>query len=111
MSIITKQMILKKLFLTPEMIEIIKSYAFYDLIEKTKKIKNEIITLINNSFHMPLNFRPISYTKSYIFWIDDRDKNSLQLQCEFCMKCGNYVYPYYSNIKITCGCSPRRLLI
>ena len=103
MSIITKQLILNHIGLTPEIIEMIKEYAFYDVIVKTKKCKNKIIVLINTSFHTPINFRPILTTSSYIFWIDDEiEENSAQIQSEFCLKCGDYLYHKISNIVCKC---------
>ena len=106
MSIIAKQVILNHIGLTREIIEMIKEYAFYDVILKTKKCKNKIIVLINTSFHTPINFIPILTTRSYIFWIDDDDENGAQLQSEFCVKCGDYLsdYLYHKTTNIVCKC-------
>jgi hypothetical protein len=102
MSIIAKQLILNHIGLTPEIIEMIKEYAFYDVIVKTKKCKNKIISLIKSSFHTPINFTPILSTTEYVFWIDDDDENGAQLQSEFCVKCGDYLYHETTNIVCKC---------
>jgi len=106
MSIIAKQLILNHMGLTPEIIELIKEYAFYDVIVKTKKCKNKIIVLINTAFHTPLNFIPILSTTAYIFWIHDNDENGAQFQSEFCVKCGDYLsdYLYHKTSNIVCKC-------
>jgi len=103
MSIITKQLILNQLGLTTEIIEIIKEYIFYDVILKTKKIKNEIISLINNTYYTPLHIIPPLSDIQYVFYIDGED-SSAQFQNDFCIKCGNYIVSYDACAKIICNC-------
>jgi len=108
MSIIVKQLILNQLGFTSVIIDMIKEYAFYDVILKTKENKNKIIATINNTYHSPLNYKPINFAPhisdtQYIFWIDE-DFDSAQFQNEFCIQCGNYIISYNASKNIICNC-------
>jgi hypothetical protein len=105
MSIIQKQLILNQLVgLTEEIIEIIKEFAFYNLIKKTRNNKNKIIFLINNTLYSPYHCRPLLEENIYLFWIHENE-NSPQFQNTFCTKCGNYVILYQINPNIICRCT------
>ena len=107
MSIILKQLILSQLHFPKEVIDLIKDFAFCDpIFIKTKKTKNEIIALINNTFYSPIHFWPLLPPIQYIFFVetDNNSVNSTQIQAEFCLKCGNYTISYEANINIRCNC-------
>ena len=44
-----KMLIINKLLLPNELIDIIKNYVFYNIMEETKKRKNKIISLFNSN--------------------------------------------------------------
>ena len=48
-EIINKILIINELLLPNELIDIIKDYVFYNIIEEAKKIKNKIISLFNSN--------------------------------------------------------------
>lgn len=105
MNIIQKQLTLNQISLPFELIDIIKSYAFYNIMEKTKKIKNNIITLIKKTEWSSFNFKENLESDSFLFWIDDFEK-SVQFQMIFCEKCGEYTTENtHEHInKIMCNC-------
>ena len=90
MTTIAKQLILSRLPLPAEIIDIVKEYAFQNIIDKARKTKDRIISLINNTEWSPLNFKYYLGPDEWLFWIEE-DPKSFQGQCTFCRKCGNYM--------------------
>lgn len=105
MSVIIKQLIINHFDLPAEANEIIKEYAFYDVVKRTKQTKNRIMRLINNTFYSPAHILPPLSPKQYVFCMDE-NSNSPQFQIHFCVKCGNYTFPipYIASTKIICYC-------
>jgi len=91
MTTIVKQLIIKRFDLPEEIIDIIKEYAFYNIIDKTKKYKNKLVKLIENSMWTPVKFVPLTVT-GWLFWAEDDGDNSVQFQADFCIHCGNYLF-------------------
>jgi hypothetical protein len=63
MKEITKKiLIINKLLLPDELIDIIKNYVFYNIMEETKKRKNKIISLFNsNNIYYSNSEKPDTY--------------------------------------------------
>ena len=96
MSIITKQTIIQKLPLPDELIDIIKDYTYYNIINKTKQTKNKL---------MPIIPTIRKYHKTKLIWV--RKKHAYgNARAEFCLKCGDYLWSYTSGVckKIVCKC-------
>jgi len=110
---IAKQLILNRLPLPAEIIDIVKDYAFHNIIDKTrktKKTKDRIISLINNTEWTTFKHQYIFSPDEWLFWIEE-DPKSIQGQCTFCRKCGNYLFGNYYignqrdyNPNIICEC-------
>ena len=96
MSIITKQLIIQKLPLPDEIIDIIKDYAFYNIVDKTREFKKKIMTMLV-TIRIPDKTKLIWIRKKHAFGND---------RAEFCLKCGNYTWSYTCriSIKIICTC-------
>ena len=96
MSIIIKQIIINKLPLPDEIIDIIKDYTFYNIVSKTREFKNKIMQI--------LSIIRISH-KTKLIWIRKKHAYGNE-RAEFCLKCGDYVWSYTSRIskKIICKC-------
>lgn len=90
MPTIAKQLILSRLPLPAEIIDIVKDYAYQNIIDKARKTKDRIISLINNTEWSPLKFQYYLGPDEWLFWIEE-DPKSIQYQCTFCRKCGNYM--------------------
>lgn len=90
MPTIAKQLILSRLPLPAEIIDLVKDYAFHNIIDKARKTKDRIISLINNTKWSPLKFQYKLDPDEWLFWIEE-DLKSIQGQCVFCRKCGNYM--------------------
>ena len=95
MTTIAKQLILSRLPLPAEIIYIVKDYAYQNIIDKTRKTKDRIISLINNTKWSPLNYQLELQSNKWLFWIDSEGNQSIQGQCTFCERCGNYSDAYY----------------
>jgi hypothetical protein len=105
MTSISKQLLINKLCLQHDIIEVIQEYIFYNIIEKikqTKTNKNKIINLIKDTEWSPIKF-PFLGASSWLFWINDSD-NSIQFQNDFCLDCGDYLLTYTPNQDIRCKC-------
>lgn len=96
MSIIIKQTIIQKLPLPNEVIDIIKDYTFYNIVNKTREFKNKIMSII-------VTIR-ISH-KTKLIWIRKKHVYGNE-RAEFCLKCGYYLWSYTCRIskKIICKC-------
>lgn len=96
MSIITKQTIINKLPLPDELIDIIKDYTFYNIVNKTREFKNKIM--------QKLPTIRISH-KTKLIWIRKRRAYGNE-RAEFCLKCGDYLWSYtcYVCKKVICKC-------
>jgi hypothetical protein len=107
MAIIRKQLIINKLHLPSEMIDIIKEYTFYNIRDKAKKRKDKLLSLINDTLYSPIKMR-LSLSE-WVFWIEEENNKGVQFQNNFCVKCGNYIYldsdiASNKNISISCRC-------
>ena len=103
-EIIKKMVIINQLLLPNELIDIIKNYAFYNIVEEAKKRKNKIISLFNsNNIYYSVCEKPdrypdcpypiigilicdTIYNKSYTIY----DKK-WYFFLTYCEKCGKYV--------------------
>lgn len=96
MSIITKQIIINKLPLPDELIDIIKDYVFYNIINKTKKIKKIIMPIVD-TIRIPHKTQLIWISKKHAYGND---------RAEFCLNCGDYLWSYTCRItiKVICVC-------
>jgi len=96
MSIILKNIIIQKLPLPNEIIDIIKDYAFYNIITKTRESKNKIMQIV-----------PIIriYHKTKLIWVRKKHAYGNE-RAEFCLICGDYYWSYTNRIskKIICAC-------
>jgi hypothetical protein len=96
MSIIAKNIIIQKLPLPDELIDIIKDYTFYNIITKTKQTKNKLIPIIP-TIRISHNTKLIWIRKKHVYGNE---------RAEFCLKCGDYLWSYtcYVCKKIICKC-------
>jgi len=97
-----KQLCVNQLEIPEELLDIIKSYAFDDIIRyRTKMRKKTIHTLIQCT---PWSYRTKKYDR-YMFWIEE-DRKCRQYQMNFCSKCGNYSarHTIHNYDKIDCKC-------
>ena len=91
-EIIKKNLIINQLVLPNELINIIKEYVFYNIIEESKKRKNRIISLLNNKnfyygkYHIPEN----SDFPYPIICIDNKDREKY-FNLTYCEQCGKYI--------------------
>lgn len=90
-----KQLIIGKFDLPLDVINIIKDYAFCNLVEKLKDAKKQI----NNYIEM----KKINHTTQFIWILEDKVRLIL---AEFCPQCGNYRWSYTILVpnKIICFC-------
>jgi hypothetical protein len=96
MSIIAKNIIINKLALPDEVIDIIKDYTFYNIVNKTREFKNKIMSILV-TIRIP--------DKTKLIWI--RKKHAYgNARAEFCLKCGDYLWSYncYVCKKVICKC-------
>jgi hypothetical protein len=100
MNAITKKiLIINKLLLPNELIDIIKNYVFYNIIEETKKRKNKIISLFNsNNIYYSNTEKPDCYPDCpypIISLICNTINNKYDKKWYFfltyCKTCGKYV--------------------
>jgi hypothetical protein len=99
---IEKQLCVNQLVLPVELLDIIKKYAFTDIITYMAKIrKNTIHTLIQCT---RWSYRNKKYDR-YMFWIEE-DIKCRQYQMTFCETCGNYTTNNSYDVceKIICTC-------
>ena len=114
MSIVTKQLIMNEIRLPTVLIDIIKEYTFYNIVEETKKNKlkiNRAITAAEysraNNFN---NDQDYSDREEHWSFGYDCESNSvgekIQLQATNCVDCGNYIhYCHDFNISsVICHC-------
>jgi hypothetical protein len=99
MSIIEKLLIINTIPLPNEILNYIKPFIFYDIIHKSRKIKNKVISLINSNLNSLHYSSSLSKPSMWVFIVIQNDiKNyqhlsELNILCkigEFCLKCGNY---------------------
>lgn len=97
------QLAMNRLPLPAVLIDIIKSYTFYNIKKQTKERKDKIMRLINTSFWTPFYYPRQIYLNigGWFYWIDEDDKCP-QFQSAFCVICGNYIEE--TNIKLICYC-------
>ena len=94
MTEITKKiLIINELLLPNELIDIIKNYAFYDIIKETKKRKNKIISLFNNNIYYNKYEWLINPDFPYpIIFIYNKETNIRWcFMLTYCETCGKYV--------------------
>lgn len=104
MTTISKQLLINEFHLPGEIINIIKDFTFYNIIDKTKKNKNKIISLINTTIWSPISYTMMELRDiSYIFWLEN-DNTKYQYQCDFCTICGDYLYTNTKETNVICKC-------
>jgi len=95
MNEITNKILIINHFLLPdELIDIIKNYAFYNIIEETKKRKNKIISLFNsNSIYYSNSEKPNTYPECPypIISILMCDPIKRYFFLSYCKTCGKYI--------------------
>ena len=119
---IKKILIINQLLLPNELIDIIKNYVFYNIIEEAKKRKNKIISLfnINNIIYYRTNeiqipeYPDCPYPIISIIGISDTIYNKKEEDRKwhffltYCETCGKYVRRErlitYINENLHCGC-------
>lgn len=87
MSILEKQVILNRLRLPLEMIDIIKSYTFYDIYEKTKCNKNETMKYIHT---LKIQYGMVFYDAVYRSTYVTLNKKYLLRRHNICPFCGDF---------------------
>ena len=98
---VEKQICVNRVDIPAELLDIIKSYAFTDMIIYLAKIrKNTIHTLIQCT-HFSGQYNKSSIR--FIFLIEE-DQSCPQYQMDFCTKCGNYIRYASRNEKVNCLC-------
>lgn len=99
MSIIDKILIINTVRLPDEILDYIKSFIFHDIMHKSRKIKNNIISLINSNLNSQHYSMAMAIPSMWVFIVIQNDiKNYKSLDelniifkmSEFCLKCGNY---------------------
>ena len=111
MTCVKKQMILRGLPLPEDTINMIKDYTFTNIEEKCKKIKNQMVRILNEALYgvNPLRFQGTTTSEidgTYGMFIDGEYFRS---QTQFCTKCGDYTDVHlgsyeFKNIKLWCVC-------
>ena len=101
--LVIRQLCVNHLLLPAEILDLIKSYIFNDIVSHTAKIRKKTIhTLIQCSLWTG-QYRK-SREKNFLFWIEE-DRTCPQYQCQFCLICGNYkIYESQSYNKVNCIC-------
>jgi hypothetical protein len=110
-EITKKNLIINKLLLPNELIDIIKEYVFYNIIEKVKKRKNEIISLFNskNFYYGKCEIPeypdcPYPVLRMY----DTGTDMNWPLILSYCETCGKYIRRErlitYVNENLHCNC-------
>ena len=122
-EIINKILIINELLLPNELIDIIKDYVFYNIIEEVKKRKNKIISLFNsNNFYYSKYDFYYTYPIIRIIGISNTifnknkkkyNKNEKKEDIKwyffltYCKTCGKYVrkrHITYANENLHCIC-------
>ena len=113
MSIVTKQLIMNEIRLPMDMINIIKEYSFYNIVEETKKNKIKINIAIRSAEYTRANRNDDDpdYSDNDEHWsfgynLSTTICETLQLQAENCSTCGNYIHYCHEFIikAIVCHC-------
>lgn len=119
----TKEAILTQLDLPFELVDIIKSFVFYDIktanaIKQTKRYKMRVITAINESTEnnyvveqerdaiIEMDAENMLFQPSgiWLFGYINHPIETIQMgQIRFCLTCGNYISDIYHR-KIICNC-------
>lgn len=96
MSCLIKQIIINKLPLLDELIDIIKDYAFINIVDKTRETKKKLLTMLV-TIRIP--------NKTKLIWIRKKHTYGNE-RAEFCLKCGDYLWSYTCHIskKNICKC-------
>jgi hypothetical protein len=101
-------LIMNKLLLPNELIDIIKNYVFYNIIEKVKKRKNEIISIFNSNIFYYRKYDMPEYHCSYpIICIYDKGTDiNWHLILKYCEICGKYIIRdrIILNQNLRCNC-------
>lgn len=96
---ISKQLCVNRLPLPCELLDILKSYAFDDIVVYSARIRKKYIT--HDIKTTPFTYKDGPYYNLFGFWIDDICP---QFQMEFCTTCGNYVKPSHEYKIFICDC-------
>jgi hypothetical protein len=114
MSILTKQLIMNEIRLPMDMINIIKEYSFYNIVEETKKKKEKVCrAIVSAEFSRANRFNSDpTYSDNDESWMFGYDYETnaygeeIQLQATICSTCGNYIHYChdYTINSIICHC-------
>ena len=112
MSVITKQLIINEIRLPTDMINIIKEYSFYNIVEETKKNKEKVCRAIvsaeysrANNFHNDPDYSDDDENWAFGY-VSNACGEEIQFQATNCSDCGNYIH-YCHDFNITsiiCHC-------
>lgn len=96
MSCLIKQIIINKLPLPDELIDIIKDYTFINIVDKTRETKKKLLTMLV-IIRIP--------DKTKLIWIRKIHAYGNE-RAEFCLICGDYLWSYTCRVckKIICSC-------
>ena len=116
-QITNKILIIHELALPKELIDIIKNYAFYNIIEEAKKRKNKIISLFNSNriyystVEIPESYPDCPYPIIGMLMADTIYKikdTTWYFILDYCKTCGKYVrrerHITYINENLHCDC-------
>jgi hypothetical protein len=115
MSTFQKQLALHKLPIPIEAIHIIQDFAFVNITTKTKKQKDFIMRMINDTIWNGRFLPQLELQGLYVFCINNykndyslHKRTPLQFGKSFCIKCGDYKkrdeQKKIHNNKILCNC-------
>jgi hypothetical protein len=108
---INKILIINQFRLPNELIDIIKNYVFYNIIEEAKKRKNKIISLFNGQHFYYGKYDIPEYPDCpypVLFMYDTETDIKWHLILTYCETCGKYVRRErlitYANKNLHCNC-------
>lgn len=99
MSIIKKQLVINQINLPKDMINIVKDYCFYNIVQETKKKKQSINQLFRSAICIKSDVYDPTYTRwlfgfNFPEWTDTSyniRRETLRLEAVSCNFCGNYL--------------------
>jgi hypothetical protein len=102
---VKRQLCINQIALPGDVLDVIKSYVFLDMVSYTTKIrKRSIHQLIVTSKWMDEYYYFRRYIYNFVICLGE-DIKSPEYLINFCTKCGNYkIYRSAQNQKINCVC-------
>lgn len=101
---VVKQLCVNQLPFPEDLLTIIKSFAFDDIVTYMARMRKNTILRLIECTQWSGKYRHKRYSKYFVFWIRE-DTYFPQFQMTFCDKCGNYItHHYHEYDKIRCKC-------